>query len=69
MNTVLKLFILVVFGQYCASERATRWCVTNEEEEIKCNFMKLQMKTALENDQTLSDQLPEDFQCIRRYDQ
>ncbi|RUS73301.1 hypothetical protein EGW08_018930 [Elysia chlorotica] len=69
MRTLLQLCIVISFAQFCTADRPTRWCVTNEEEAIKCKFLKDSMTEAVANDPDLAKEFPEDFQCIRKFDQ
>ncbi|GFR78055.1 melanotransferrin-like [Elysia marginata] len=69
MENLLKLCLVLSVVQLYTAQRPTRWCVTNKEEEIKCNFLKKQMSQAVSDDPSLANKLPEDFQCVRQYDQ
>ncbi|XP_055863595.1 melanotransferrin-like isoform X1 [Biomphalaria glabrata] len=60
---ILKVIVVVLF--YAAfADRPTRWCVSSNAEEMKCNQLKAELQKAVEANTTLATVLPADFQCI-----
>ena len=50
------------------SHPATRWCVTNKAEEVKCQKMKIVMETLKYENVSGHQPLPFEFECVTRND-
>nr|KAI8756219.1 melanotransferrin-like isoform X1 [Biomphalaria glabrata] len=61
---ILKGIVVIVLFYAAFADRPTRWCVSNNAEEMKCNQLKAELQKAVEANTTLATVLPADFQCI-----
>jgi len=61
------LFILLSVIQSAFTERPVRWCVTSEDEALKCQQLQAEM-SPLYKQSIIASQLPKDFRCVRGND-